>query len=193
MKKVLFALSLVICSRISAQENLPLSEPKIHTIYAEAFGQGFCYSLNYDKLVNLDKKFMNSYTLGIVYVPDFIDFGIGTYIGIPVSYNWLLGKKSHHLELGIGFTSQVVFSVYGTNRTYFYNYLNPKFGYRFQKPNGGIFCRITANAMIDLLSVRLIGQKGSRSHSISALNDVGGIDYGIFPWPGISLGYTLKK
>ena len=123
-----------------------------NTIYAEAFGQGFCYSINYDRLFNTEKRFKNSFTGGFVYVPESLEFGDGVYCGIPISYNWLLGKKSHHLELGIGLTSLVV-NPNSNMVSDFYTYLTPKIGYRFQRPNGGLFLRATATPMIDILNV----------------------------------------
>lgn len=91
MKAFLF-LSITFCCFIcSAQEK----ESANKTIYAEAFGQGFNGSINFDYKFNFDKKFHNSYTAGIVFVPKAEQFGDGFYFGIPVSYNWFLGKKNH--------------------------------------------------------------------------------------------------
>ena len=162
-----------------------------NTVYAEAFGQGFCWSLNYDRLFNTEKRIMNSYTAGIVYVPQSIQFGDGTYYGIPLSYNWLIGKKSHHLELGVGLTSLLV-NPNSSVKSDFYTYLTPKIGYRFQRPQGGLFFKATATPMIDLLSVNTYKSGSNKSRSFSTLSNVVGLDYPAFPWPGLSIGYTFK-
>jgi len=162
-----------------------------NTVYAEVFGQGFCWSLNYDRLFNTEKRIMNSYTAGIVYVPESIQFGDGTYYGIPLSYNWLIGKKSHHLELGIGLTSLLV-NPNSSVKSDFYAYLTPKIGYRFQRPQGGLFFKATATPMIDLLSVNTYKSGTTKSRSFSTLSNVVGLDYPAFPWPGLSIGYTFK-
>lgn len=171
------------------QTNFPIEK---NTIYAEAFGQGLCWSMNYDRLLNTDKKVFNSFTVGVVYVPKQIQFGDGSYFGVPVSYNWLFGKKSHHLELGVGITGLASKSDYGsTTINNFYTYLTPKIGYRFQRPQGGFFLKVTATPMIDLVSFRSQGANGSMRIS-SLFSDVAGLGYPAFPWPGFSIGYTFK-
>jgi len=185
-----FILFTVINSVISQENNVNNTLEK-NTIYTEAFGQGFCWSLNYDRLFNTEKRIMNSYTAGIVYVPESIQFGDGTYFGIPLSYNWLIGKKSHHLELGIGLTSLLV-NPNSSVKSDFYAYLTPKIGYRFQRPQGGLFFRATATPMIDLLNVHTQKFVSDKSRSFSTLSNVAGLDYAVFPWPGLSIGYSFK-
>jgi len=162
-----------------------------NTLYAEAFGQGFCYSINYDRLFNTEKRFVNSFTAGFVYVPQSMGFGDGVYCGIPISYNWLLGKKSHHLEVGIGLTSLVV-NPNSNMWSDFYTYLTPKIGYRYQRPNGGLFLRATATPMIDILNVSTYKWGNEKSRNFSSFNNVAGLGYAVFPWPGLSIGYTFK-
>ena len=176
---------------VFSQEKNSNDDLERNTIYAEAFGQGFCYSINYDRLFNTEKRFMNSFTAGFVYAPESLGFGDGTYCGIPISYNWLLGKKSHHLELGIGLTSLVV-NPNSNMVSDFYTYLTPKIGYRFQRPNGGLFFRATATPMIDILNVSTYKFGNEKSRNFSSFNNVVGIGYAAFPWPGMSIGYTFK-
>jgi hypothetical protein len=176
---------------VFSQEKNTINIVEQNTIYAEAFGQGFCYSINYDRLFNTEKRFKNSFTAGFVYVPESMGFGDGIYLGIPVSYNWLLGKKSHHFELGIGLTSLLVNpnSNVGTDS---YTYMTPKIGYRFQRPNGGLFFRATVTPMIAILNVSSIKYNNETYRQFSTLNNVAGLGYAAFPWPGLSMGYTFK-
>lgn len=176
---------------VFSQEKHTMNVVERNSIYAEAFGQGFCYSLNYDRLFNTEKRFINSFTAGFVYVPESIGFGDGIYLGIPVSYNWLLGKKSHHFELGIGLTSLLVNpnSNVGTDS---YTYMTPKIGYRFQRPNGGLFFRATVTPMIAILNVSSVKYNNETYRQFSTLNNVAGLGYAAFPWPGLSMGYTFK-
>ncbi|MBK9510442.1 MAG: hypothetical protein IPO04_13730 [Cytophagaceae bacterium] len=79
-------------------------------------------------------------------LPEFIVFGV------PVSYNYILGEKNHHLELGLGITGMYIrsriFRVhirvidangstetnhYESHRNDIYTYFTPKIGYRFKK------------------------------------------------------------
>jgi hypothetical protein len=192
MKRTI-ALTLVLMSVFSlfGQEKNTDTILERNTLYAEAFGQGFCYSINYDRLFNTEKIVKNSFTAGFVYVPDAMGFGDGVYFGVPISYNWLLGKKSHHLELGIGLTSLIV-NPNSNIVSHFYTYLSPKMGYRFQRPTGGLFLRVTATAMIDIMNFRVNKIGTEKFSSISAFKNVVGLDYAVFPWPGLSIGYTFK-
>lgn len=176
---------------VFGQEKNTLNVVDRNTIYAEAFGQGFCYSLNYDRLFNTENRFKNSFTAGFVYVPESMGFGDGIYLGIPVSYNWLLGKKSHHFEMGIGLTSLLVNpnSNLGTDS---YTYLTPKIGYRFQRPNGGLFFRATVTPMIAILNVSTFNFGAEKYRQFSSFKNVLGLGYAAFPWPGLSMGYTFK-
>lgn len=192
MKKLIYTSFLCFFfSSTFGQENPTSGELKRNTIYAEAFGQGFCYSINYDRLFNTEKRFKNSFTAGFVYVPESMGFGDGMYCGIPISYNWLLGKKSHHLELGIGLTSLVV-NPNSNMVSDFYTYLTPKIGYRYQRPNGGLFLKATASPMIDILNVSTYKLGNEKSRNFSSFNNVVGLGYAAFPWPGLSIGYTFK-
>lgn len=191
MKKHLLSILILTFSFQSFAQKKSTNFPiERNTIYAETFGQGFCYSLNYDRLFNVEKKVFNSFTVGMTYAPKKLEFGDGSYFGIPVSYNWLFGKKSHHLELGVGFTGMLVNSSYGYNTNTFYTYLTPKIGYRFQRPQGGLFLKVTATPMIDLISFRK--QEGGPIRLNSVFSDVAGLGYRAFPWPGFSIGYTFK-
>lgn len=163
-----------------------------NTVYLEAFGQGFGYSLNYDRLLNTDKTFMNSLTVGLTFIPQTTEFGDGIYLGVPVSYNWILGRNSHHLELGVGLTPMFVKSRYYPSSGRFYFYASPEISYRFQRPQGGVFFRVTATGFIDLFHLEKQNLVGGSKYSISSMTDVLGLDYPIFPWPGISVGYTFK-
>lgn len=165
---------------------------KKHSIYAEVFGQGFSGSLNYDMLFNRDRKWKKSFTVGIVFTPKAFDFGDGTYFGIPVSYNWLYGKKRNFLELGVGLTTQACKNVSEVNPFSIYTYLTPKIGYRFQAFNNGIFFRATITPHIALLNSDFRNWGGKTSSGSYVFNNVLNLDYPVFPWVGFSLGYTFK-
>lgn len=195
MKKTVCLTFLCFCfSTAFGQEKSLSGALKRNTIHAEAFGQGFCWSLDYDRLFNTEKRIINSFTVGLVYVPKSIQFGEGTYYGIPISYNWLFGKKNHHLELGIGLTSLVVRKEYGDPVVSLssYTYLTPKIAYRYQRHQGGLFFKATATLMVDLLSTTTYNFSGEAYRVFSTMNNVAGLDYPVFPWPGLSIGYTFR-
>lgn len=194
MKSLVISSFLVLFfSTVYSQEQARTADIERNTVYVEAFGQGLAWSANYDRLFNTNKTFMNSLTVGITYVPEFVGFGVGdTYVGIPVSYNWLLGKKSHHLELGVGLTSMFVIAANTGGSDIFYLAAAPKVGYRFQRPQGGLFFKATVTALIDVFHVDSYSFLNDRYSRLSYFNDVLGIGYPVFPWPGVSVGYTFK-
>ncbi len=164
-----------------------------NSIYAEAFGQGFCWSLNYDRMIITKSTIHHSFSAGLVYVPKVIGFGDGVYYGIPISYNLLFGKKNHHFEFGLGLTNMLVFPEINNGLSKYYLCLTPKVGYRFQKPNGGLFLKVTANLLIDVFNVERYKYENGVSLTTSSFYDVFGVGFPIFPWPGLGIGYTLKK
>jgi len=105
MKNILLASAIVLASfQLKAQQtslsNPVIPERKIHTFYVEAFGQSLYYSFNYDRLLFTKKRFPGTFSVGLSVLPT-PDY---TQISVPFSFNGLIGKGSHHLELGIGVT-----------------------------------------------------------------------------------------
>ena len=172
-----------------SQETSSVNPARRNTIYAEAFGQGFFGSLNYERLISPDSKVMSSFSAGIIFAPKSAGFGDGMYLGTPLSYNWIFGKKNHHLELGVGFTLVATEEFSRSRFENFYTYLTPKVGYRYQRPGGGLFFRATASPMVALVNVSAYGA-GSPVYR-TFFKDVAGNGYSAFPWPGLSIGYTF--
>jgi hypothetical protein len=193
MKPFFFLILLVLQVQLVFSQEPLNSKNKKNSIYAEAFGQGFCWSLNYDRILKTESIIQNSFSVGLVNVPKVIGFGDGVYYGIPISYNLLFGKKNHHFELGLGLTNMLVFPEMNNGLSKYYLCLTPKVGYRFQKPNGGLFLKVTANLLIDVFNVERYKYENGVSRNTSSLFDVFGVGFPIFPWPGLSIGYTLKK
>jgi hypothetical protein len=106
---------------ISVQKN---TNPKIrrNSIYGELFGNGFIFSINYDRIFFIkDNKF--SFRAGILYL--FTDNLITS-----IEINYLRGTVNH-LEMGIGATMFKALDNYT-----FIICLRP-FGYRFQSGDKG--------------------------------------------------------
>ena len=198
MKIILFILVLISFTSFSQTfiDKDNLISIKKNSLYLELGGSGALYSVNYDRIMKKMKKSMTSFSIGCTYWGK-IDYSDGrTDIGIPVSYNYLIGKKNNHLELGLGLTL-LYFKIFD-------NYLNVKeeqkgispifslkFGYRYQKPTGGIFYRATFTPILYAFSY-------NKTITTYTNNDARIIEYstenqGFLPWAGISIGYTLKK
>ncbi len=125
------------------------SQPKTylnrHTAYAGFTSMGAFYSLNYDRIFSQRKKLFNSYNIGLSVTKN--------YIALPIGINFFTGKNSHHAEFS--FTAvpyieayQNVFS--GNNLSDKKIYLIPAVGYRYQKPQGGIFFKVNVAPIIYL-------------------------------------------
>ncbi len=183
MKKTLYIFILISFSNLTfAQADLAQKAenlPKRNSFYLELGGQGLLNSFWYDRLYRIDKKIKASLSFGLMVQPR-LESGYYFTAGVPIAGNILLGKKSHHLELGIGFT------VLGNRNGYYFSYLNPKIGYRFQRPNGGFFFRAGIVPM-----VYRFDKYGSYYYAM----DSNYADWQITPiiWYGISFGFTLKK
>jgi hypothetical protein len=191
MKKKLLSISILILSFLSiSQDNEFKTTYETNTIYGELFGQGFGGSVNYDKLVNTSRKIMNSHTLGITIIPKKIDFGSGLYYGGHYAYNYIVGKKNHHFELGVGLS--VLYADDLGNRNTIYTYLTPKFGYRYQRPTGGLFFKANVNVMLALVSFQKNVFSNTNSFNAYFFHEANDIGSPIVPWPGFSIGYTFK-
>jgi hypothetical protein len=197
-----------------AQDTLRLEKRAPHTIYVEVFGQGLYDAIAYDRLIVQGPKHVTSFSAGLTIVPT-KDLFVA---GLPLSYNWLLGKRNHFLELGLGLSAMylvegnVHFSttINDSNGNpitiermgyipHFYSYFTPKIGYRFQQKEGGLFFRATltpAVAMVnyDGMLVEYGSQMKYNSFSgFSFFREAAFFPFRVFPWAGISVGYTFDN
>ncbi len=183
--------------------------PKRNTIYAELGGQAIGYSLNYDRLFRVNKKVKNSFSIGL----EVIEFSWKYYSTalLPVSYNFLPGKRKSYLELGLGLTP-IISRVYNDVWEYYpdlplrnyhfdiYLFASPKIGWRFQPRSGGFFFRATLSPVIHILSY----YPPKKYKNTSQLNkpayyyffedwwDIRWSIGPVLPWIGISGGYTFN-
>ena len=110
MKKIITTIATCLTFSISFAQNTSLSTekttPRKNTIYFEIFGQGLINSINYDRQLIVNEKSATSVTVGFAHWgyainnPELKE----SYTGIPISFNYLLRKNNHNLELGIGIT-----------------------------------------------------------------------------------------
>jgi hypothetical protein len=187
-----------------------------NSVFFEVLGQGLINSFNYERTFNNDHMLINSVTIGFTLVPSSRE----TVYGIPISFNWIAGKKSNHLEFGIGSTYVVdnLKHIHVTEGTYLYNpvsskydiyethsfigsqalkifYFTPRIGYRYQKPDGGFQFRISLVPSIAVVS-KVDEIKGSKYGQFEdppkyfSWEDVF-LNSPVLPWAGISFGYAF--
>lgn len=190
MKVTIILCICLLCSLIEPARSQGPSEQfaKRNTIYAAFAGiSGSVCSINYDRILFEKENAFVDLTIGFGYYPFFKN--VDPIIGVPVAINYTRGSGSHHYELGVGLTYNS-----GINRqTHLYvldgidwsdSYIETenehaiwssfRVGYKYQKPDGGIFVRI---GLTPLLKIK----------TLSAYKD----DNKLFPAIGIGLGYTL--
>lgn len=209
--KIIYILLLCFPFYGISQEGNSVPDIKKNSLYVEIGGQGVINSICFDKLFHTNKKIKNTYTGGI----SFMALKYQYWGGLTFSYNFLTGQKSHHLELGFGLTlaSQYnrkidcEYSSYdstgaltnhnrfiGTSVDY-YSYITPKIGYRFQKINGGILIRLTFTPMVFLINrYGPIKESPYREEpTYEYFKSDASPNYAVYPWFGISIGYTFKN
>ena len=180
-----------------------------NTIYADWFGQSVFYSLNYDRLIRVNKKVKRSFSIGLGFWPS---EWISVMASVPISYNFVFGNKNGHLELGFGLTMftkeeyrNTYIDVYDNHYDYSYvvrrDYnllIFSKIGYRYQKVRGGIFFRAYFSPMANFLHIaRPIKFKERPEFNIPASYSVFypifyDPDLRVVPWAGVSFGYSFN-
>lgn len=153
MKRIIFSCLLIfitVCSNAQADtirlknnagglSRKTFTDRPPQAVYFGIGGSGPIFSVNYDRRFG---KRLNGFgfTAGLGF---FVDIGVGIF-SIPVSLNYLFGKKNHFFELAAGVTYAI-----GSSNNFIVNgstapgvligHIN--LGYRYQHANGGFFAR----------------------------------------------------
>ena len=115
---------------------------KKNTVSLELAGSGLFYSVNYDRLIVIDEKIRFSATTSIWYLPKIEQLSdFQSFAGINLSFNTLIGKKTHFAELGFGLS--YINMKQENGKMYHTTYLPIRIGYRYQKDEGGLFGRVS--------------------------------------------------
>ena len=126
------------------KDSIPISK---NTLYVEFFGNCIYGSINYDRIVVHKNKI--SLRFGFLPYPKVTSLASATF-----EINYINGIK-HNLEYSLG-----IIYVHGLSRqgqTGYYThiatgnlFLFPHFGYRFQKPEGGLFLKVGIGANLKI-------------------------------------------
>ncbi len=142
---VLILLSFALPS-YSQQNKIEPFYQRAQSVFFELGGNGIILSGNYD--LRFAKK-QNGFgaRVGIGYVSDFFDRGG---LSFPVGVNYLAGKKTNYLELGIGATVYTVkgLTLFKEDRNKAGVIFVPSLGYRYQPISDGLTFRIFASPLI---------------------------------------------
>ena len=155
-----------------AQDSIKRHNNIQHNLYFELLGNSIAfYNITYDCSFKIAEKHKIAVGFGGQYFPNISGFQ-NKMFGLSPQINYLYGKR-HHLELGTGYTIQLM------PKEYELDYLATipvRVGYRFQKSEGGYFWKIGY--------VALFGEaiRGEMWRS-----------FPFVPWSGVAWGYTFKN
>lgn len=144
MNKTFILFSLLYSFISYGQENNNFSlkdkttEKRMSSFFVEAGGPALIFSLNYD--VRLLKSHVGP---GIRIGGGGMAAGGWTFYAFPVGLNYLLGKKSHTMELGAGATITNLTKNFSSNQAGLMGHM--VLGYRLQPKDGGFSFRIGLN------------------------------------------------
>jgi hypothetical protein len=155
-----------------------------NSVYAEFLGNGFAYSLNYERLIYSDENLGISTRIGIA--PGFVPLFTG--FGLPLEANFtFLRNRGHMAEVGPGFTWFYGKSRYRNEKrelvtTSFYHVCDVtlRIGYKYVAKSGFLF----RAAFIPTFAVT--SPKEVRENSFFPMGKT------FTPWAGISVGYAFR-
>lgn len=115
---------------------------KKNTVFAEIGGNGILYSINFDRLFNVSNKFKISSRIGIHYTNTFpLQYYRTFCIPIEISGLYPIYRNKHFIEFGSGLSYLNSYDR-TTSHTEDIIVIALRLGYRFQKPEGGLFVKI---------------------------------------------------
>ena len=192
MRKISFTVLMVSLSiarsfgQDAIQNNI---EPKRNTIFFEAGGNSFFYSLNYDRLFSIKEKWRLAGRFGLMYVNTFSKQN-RSLAGVPLELSYLRGSNTKFFELGIGVSG--IYDHYHAQSNPFTGSDSKELvllsvlrvGYRNQKKEGGLFYKVgftpLAGAILDLNK-----DKATRYNYQS-------LEKFAYPWVSAAVGWTIK-
>jgi hypothetical protein len=160
LKPIMTSLFLVLMTTfyLQAQEKPAAPFSAKNALYLEAGGNAVYYSVNYERLFYQQAHFKIAARTGFSFIPRKITNETYSDFFFPFELIGLLGKSSHHLELGVGVTP-IIFPGTKINLTtaeheydtYKFDAIIPlRIGYRYQKPEGGFFFRFGYTPFLSL-------------------------------------------
>ena len=168
---ILFFEKIAFTQNINEASTRPTGIKK-NTIYGEILGSAFSfYNISFDRIIYHKEDRKISLAIGTQYQARSYFGGNDWMTSISPQINYLQGIQ-HHLELGIGYV--YLASVSGIRITDGVWGIPLRIGYRYQKPEGGIFFKAAYTPSI--LDRRIL-DKDKTSF--------------LFLWGGIALGWTF--
>jgi len=149
-----------------SQEKPDTVQLKRNSVYIELVGNTGLLSVNYDRILYHKNNFKLAGSVGFSIFPSNT-----CPVLFPIEINGLYGKTKHYFEYGIGFTPVIYLGPEGGDPAAI---ILLRFGYRYQKTNGGLFFKIGFTPVIQ----RADDKFGT---------------LGFTPSAGLSFGWTFKN
>lgn len=139
---------LALAAPVGARAQAPRTLEPSNRLFAEVLGSGGLYSLNYERGVG---KHIAA-RVGLTVVPPME--GFTTFVAVPLSTSYLIGRGSHHAELGASALVRLAGrdlqpQPFGRTPQEPLVYPGLIVGYRYQRPGGGVFYRATFTPLRD--------------------------------------------
>ncbi|MDO1451762.1 hypothetical protein Q0590_36145 [Rhodocytophaga aerolata] len=179
-KQTLLTLLLLLGAFIEVNAQEVRKSMQKNTLFVEIGGNGFFYSLNYDRILLDYSTWRISARIGGMYMPGIFETNRHL-IGLPLEVSYWRGKGNHHFELGLGFTP--IYDTYSLNEVSRQQAILigvARIGYRYQKREGGVFYRagfMPLHGTIYDFNYR----QWDRNSNFT------------YPLVGLAIGYTLKR
>ncbi len=184
-KQTLLTLLLLLAAFIGVNAQVVKLSMQKNTLFVELGGNGFFYSLNYDRILLDYSTWKISARIGGMYMPGIFEVNRHL-ISLPLEVAYLKGRGNHHLELAVGVTPIYdIFPRYDyTGRQYTGQQLLligvARIGYRYQKREGGVFYRAGFTPLHGTL-YDFNYREWDRNSNFT------------YPLVSLAIGYTLKK
>ncbi len=149
-----------------------------NTLFFEAGGNGFLYSLNFDRILSSGTNGRLCGRSGFMYLPGLPNNARRHMVGVPLELTYCKGRETHFLELGLGVTG--IYDSYGGRYAEGILLAVARIGYRHQKREGGLFYKAGFTPMYGTIYPLKVGYRGPYDERI------------ILPMVGLAVGYTLK-
>lgn len=125
------------------EDQKPPAPAARNAVHAELGGPGLLYTVSYERFVLPELSVRAGFSLF-----GFREGGTGDTLGVftlPLTAQYLVGRGSHHLELGLGLITGVLWSDLNSfDRTERFGLIaaTATVGYRYQPPAGGLVLRV---------------------------------------------------
>jgi hypothetical protein len=174
-----FAAFLLLAATASFAQS-PVEPVRRNTFFLELGGNAWFYSLNYDRILLDRDKWKLSGRVGAMYLPSF--HAVNRHMaGVPLEISYLRGRNKHFLEIGLGVTT--TYDTYPLSDTRIRELAvvgMARIGYRYQKPEGGLFFKTGFTPMAGLL-YNLRDRRWAMGSAFA------------YPLAGLAVGHTFKK